>query len=54
MNSNTIIFNLKELFVSFLTLSQIDFNLEILLQLILDLNAHVLAGTSLTIDFCRL
>ena len=54
MNSYTIILNLKELFISFLTLSQIYLNLKILLELILYLNAHVLAGTSLTIDFSRL
>jgi len=54
MYTNTIIFNLQILLASFITLSQIDFYLKILLKLILDLNTHVLASTSLTIDFGRL
>ena len=54
MYTNTIIFNLQILLASFITLSQIYFYLKILLKLILDLNTHVLASTSLTIDFGRL
>jgi hypothetical protein len=54
MYAYTIIFDLQILLASFITLSQIDFDLKILFKLILDLNAHILASTSLTIDFSRL
>lgn len=54
MYTNTIIFDLQILLASFISLTQIDFDLKILLKLILDLNTHVLSSTSLTIDFGHL
>lgn len=53
MYPDPIIFDFEILFAPFFTLPQVDLDLKILFELILDLNAHVLTGTCLPIDFGR-